>query len=120
AISVVDDGESLGFAYVDPAGTAVVGYPDEPFSPAPEAEVSDARVTAVPDAQVLTFAEISNRGREVSDIRVPIGEDPPGGFDAHRRRLARVPRSVEDGVRRGFGHVDERRNRSGLHPQYAR
>src|SRR5699024_6882904 len=35
AISVVDDGESLGFAYVDPAGTAVVGYPDEPFSPAP-------------------------------------------------------------------------------------
>src|SRR5699024_1286078 len=28
AISVVDDGESLGFAYVDPAGTAVVGYPD--------------------------------------------------------------------------------------------
>ncbi len=79
AISVVDDGESLGFAYVDPAGTAVVGYPNEPFSPAPDAEVSDARVTAVPDAQVLTFAEISNRGREVTDIRVPISADPQAG-----------------------------------------
>src|SRR5699024_2523138 len=75
AISVVDDGESLDFAYVDPAGTAVVGYPDEPFSPAPDAKGSDARVTAVPDAQVMTVVDISNRDREVSDIRVAIGKD---------------------------------------------
>lgn len=78
-ISVVQIGDSLGFAYVDDDGQAHVGYHEHHFEVLDEATIENNRVTDIPNGSVLTFAQISGRGQEVASIRVPISDDPNDG-----------------------------------------
>ncbi|MDO8145314.1 MULTISPECIES: ABC transporter permease subunit [unclassified Isoptericola] len=77
-LTVVADGEELGFAVVQPDGTTEVGSAEEPLAAA-EATVTDGRVTAVDGWEVLDRAEVLARQGEVTDLRVPVSDDPAAG-----------------------------------------
>ncbi|WP_278234782.1 ABC transporter permease subunit [Isoptericola sp. AK164] len=77
-LTVVADGEELGFAVVQPDGTATVGDAEAPLS-AVDATVAEGRITAVDGWEVLDRAEVLARQGEVTDLRVPVSDDPGAG-----------------------------------------
>jgi arabinogalactan oligomer/maltooligosaccharide transport system permease protein len=78
-VTVVSDGDELGFALGSPDGAMQVGTADRPLEAAPDATVEDGRVTALPGYEVLTYPEILERQQEVTDLRVPVTDDPADG-----------------------------------------
>ena len=72
--------EELYFAVVTADGEALIGADEEPLEPAEGAVVEDGRVTSVDGYNVLPFAELLNRQQEVTDLVVPISEDPNDGY----------------------------------------
>ncbi|WP_129784439.1 ABC transporter permease subunit [Promicromonospora panici] len=78
-LTVVADGDELGFALGSPDGAMQVGTADQPLEPAPDATVEDGRVTALPGYTVLTYAEVLESQQEVTDLRVPVSDDPTDG-----------------------------------------
>jgi arabinogalactan oligomer/maltooligosaccharide transport system permease protein len=77
-LTVVERGGQLGFAVVED-DEALVGTADQPLTPADGATVEDGRVTQVPDATVLSRPEVLARQAEVTQLRVPVSEDPNDG-----------------------------------------
>ncbi len=77
-LTVVTDGDDLGFAVVRPDGTTAVGDADDALAPV-EATVTDGQVTAVDGWEVLGRQEILERQGEVTDLRVPVSDDPNDG-----------------------------------------
>ncbi|WP_402371269.1 ABC transporter permease subunit [Isoptericola rhizosphaerae] len=77
-VTVVTDGDDLGFAVVRPDGTTAVGDADDALAPV-EATVTDGQVTAVDGWEVLDRQEILERQGEVTDLRVPVSDDPNDG-----------------------------------------
>ncbi|MBC7549907.1 MAG: ABC transporter permease subunit [Cellulomonas sp.] len=60
-------------------GDVRVGSADVPLETAPDAEVSDDVVAAVPGYEVLTRQQILERQAEVTELRVPVSTDPADG-----------------------------------------
>ncbi|PKQ25374.1 MAG: maltose ABC transporter permease [Actinobacteria bacterium HGW-Actinobacteria-4] len=81
-LSIVRDGDELGFAIVVD-GAVRVGSPESPLTEAPDAEVDQAgRVVSLPDWEVVSRAELlSDRGLQqaVVDLRVPVSDEPEDG-----------------------------------------
>jgi arabinogalactan oligomer/maltooligosaccharide transport system permease protein len=77
-LTVVERGGQLGFAVVED-DEALVGTADQPLTPADGATVEDGRITQVPDATVLSRPEVLARQAEVTQLRVPVSEDPNDG-----------------------------------------
>jgi arabinogalactan oligomer/maltooligosaccharide transport system permease protein len=78
-LTVVADGDALGFAIVSPDGVVEAGTADRPLEVVDGATVSGGQVTALPGYEVLEYAEILERQQEVTDLRVPVSEDPNEG-----------------------------------------
>jgi len=78
-LTVLADGDRLGFAIVDSEGDVRVGAEEEPLADAADADVEGSTVTAVPGWDVLDRAGILQRQQEVTALRVPISEDPQDG-----------------------------------------
>jgi arabinogalactan oligomer/maltooligosaccharide transport system permease protein len=78
-LTVVAAGETLGFAIVSPEGVVEAGTADEPLTTVDGAAVDAGRVTALPGYEVLEYAEVLERQQEVTDLRVPVSEDPNDG-----------------------------------------
>jgi arabinogalactan oligomer/maltooligosaccharide transport system permease protein len=81
-MSIVRDGETLGFAVVDESGQVLVGTPDEPLTPAPDATLDGQRVTAVPGYEVVdlpTLLADPALQQEVLEVRVPVSDDADDG-----------------------------------------
>jgi arabinogalactan oligomer/maltooligosaccharide transport system permease protein len=79
-LSVLEGGDGLALAVVDPAdGDVLVGAAEQPLEPAPDATVEGGRVTAVDGYQVLGFAEVVAQQQEVFALRVPMSDDPNDG-----------------------------------------
>ncbi|HEY0217192.1 MAG TPA: ABC transporter permease subunit [Cellulomonas sp.] len=78
-LTVLTSGDDLAFALVDPDGDVRVGTADQPLSDADDAQVADGRVTEVPGYQVLDYQQVLERQQEVTDLRVPLSDDPEDG-----------------------------------------
>lgn len=79
ALSVVQRGDELGFAVVEPDGDPQVGTAEQPLEPAPGATVEDGVITAVPGWDVLSFNELVQQQEAIVDLRVPFSDDPEDG-----------------------------------------
>ncbi|PRZ05041.1 carbohydrate ABC transporter membrane protein 1 (CUT1 family) [Isoptericola sp. CG 20/1183] len=77
-LTVVTDGDALGFAVVRPDGTTAVGDADDALAPV-EATVTEGRIAAVDGWEVLDRQEILERQGEVTNLRVPLSDDPNDG-----------------------------------------
>ncbi|WP_344008668.1 ABC transporter permease subunit, partial [Isoptericola halotolerans] len=77
-LTVVTDGDELGFAVVRPDGTTAAGSADTALAPV-DATVDEGRITAVDGWEVLDRQEILERQGEVTTLRVPASEDPNDG-----------------------------------------
>jgi arabinogalactan oligomer/maltooligosaccharide transport system permease protein len=78
-LAVVADGDALGFAVVSPEGVVEAGTAERPLEPVPGAVLEDGRVTALPGYEVLEYTEVLQRQQEVTDLRVPVSDDPNDG-----------------------------------------
>jgi arabinogalactan oligomer/maltooligosaccharide transport system permease protein len=77
-LTIVSDGDELGFAVVQD-GDVEVGTAEQPFAPADDATVEGDRVTAVPGWEVLGFAQIAQDQDAITALRVPLSDDPAEG-----------------------------------------
>ncbi|WP_435736291.1 ABC transporter permease subunit [Cellulosimicrobium sp. PMB13] len=78
-LTVVADGDELGFAVLTEGGDVEVGSADQPLTAADGASVEDDRVTEVPGWTVLPRDQVLQRQGEVTELRVPVSEDPEDG-----------------------------------------
>lgn len=77
-LTVVADGDQLGFAVVQPDGTTAVGDADDPLTTV-DATVTDGRVAAVDGWEVLDRQQVLERQDEVTNLRVPVSDDAADG-----------------------------------------
>lgn len=77
-LTVVQNGDELGFAVVTEDGDAQVGTADEPFQDV-DATVESGRITEVPGWEVLGFAQVAADQEAITSLRVPFSDDPADG-----------------------------------------
>lgn len=78
-LTVVADGDELGFAVLTEDGDVEVGSADQPLAVVDGATVDADRVTEVPGWTVLPRDQVLQRQGEVTELRVPVSEDPEDG-----------------------------------------
>ncbi|MBE9937704.1 MULTISPECIES: ABC transporter permease subunit [Cellulosimicrobium] len=79
ALTVVEDGDALGFAVVTDDGEVEAGTAERPLSVVDGATVEDGRATEVPGYTVLPRDQVLQRQAEVTELRVPVSDDPEDG-----------------------------------------
>lgn len=77
-LTVVVNGDELGFAVVDGEGDAELGTAEDPLHPV-DATLENGRVAAVDGWETLQFAQVLERQDEIFALRVPISDDPNDG-----------------------------------------
>lgn len=77
-LTVVVNGDELGFAVVDGEGDAELGTAEDPLHPV-DATLENGRVASVDGWQTLQFNQVLERQDEIFALRVPISEDPNDG-----------------------------------------
>ncbi|WP_426592476.1 ABC transporter permease subunit [Cellulomonas sp. McL0617] len=77
-LTVVSRLGNLGFAIVQD-GEVQVGTADKPLEPASDATHDGDKVTAVPGYDVLQFAQIAQQQEAITNLRVPVSDDPNDG-----------------------------------------
>jgi arabinogalactan oligomer/maltooligosaccharide transport system permease protein len=77
-LTVVRQGEELGFAVVDEDGDVQVGTAEQPFEDV-DATVDGGRVTEVPGWDVLSFGQVAQDQEAITSLRVPLSDDPSDG-----------------------------------------
>jgi arabinogalactan oligomer/maltooligosaccharide transport system permease protein len=77
-LTVVRQGEELGFAVVDEDGDVQVGTAEQPFEDV-DATVDGGRVTEVPGWDVLSFGQVAQDQEAITSLRVPFSDDPTDG-----------------------------------------
>lgn len=76
-LAIVERGDELGFAVID--GTELkVGSPDQPLEEV-DGTVEGKRITEVEGWDVLSIAQLGSRQNEVTQLRVPLSDDPNSG-----------------------------------------
>ncbi|MFP3712719.1 ABC transporter permease subunit [Puerhibacterium sp. TATVAM-FAB25] len=78
-LTVVADGDALGFAVVEPDGDVAAGTAERPLEPVAGATVTDGRVAELPGWTVLAYQDVLERQQEVTALRVPVSDDPGDG-----------------------------------------
>ncbi|WP_127572915.1 ABC transporter permease subunit [Georgenia faecalis] len=76
---VVRDGDALGFAVIEEDGDVAVGTAEQPLEVVDDAVVEDDTIVEVPGYDVLSFAQVVEVQREITDLRVPLSDDPNEG-----------------------------------------
>lgn len=77
-LTVVVNGDELGFAVVDGEGDAELGTAEEPLQPV-DATLENGRVASVDGWETLQFGQVLERQDEIFALRVPISDDPNDG-----------------------------------------
>ncbi|MBW0254568.1 ABC transporter permease subunit [Cellulomonas sp. PS-H5] len=77
-LTVVQNGDELGFAVVTEDGDAQVGTAEQPFEDV-DATVESGRITEVPGWEVLGFAQVAADQEAITSLRVPFSDDPADG-----------------------------------------
>ncbi|MDO5034419.1 MAG: ABC transporter permease subunit [Actinomycetaceae bacterium] len=76
-LAIVEQGGTLGFAVLDDS-QILVGSAEEPLERT-NGKVENGRITEVDGWNVLTVAELGNRQAEVTQLRVPMSDNPDEG-----------------------------------------
>jgi len=69
----------LGFALTDEDGRVRVGTAEQPLQDVEDAVVEDGRLVEVPGYEIVPRDEVLRIGQEVTQLRVPITDDPEDG-----------------------------------------
>jgi arabinogalactan oligomer/maltooligosaccharide transport system permease protein len=77
-LTVLENGDGLGFAVVQPDGDVRAGGAEQPLEDV-DATLDGDRVTAVPGWEVLDRAAVLERQADVTSLRVPLSDDPEDG-----------------------------------------
>ncbi len=78
-LTVVRDGDELGFAVLD-NGVVRVGTAEDPLEESPDAVVQDGTIVEVPGFDVLSYQEvISSYQQQVGALKVAVSDDPNEG-----------------------------------------
>ncbi|NKY40171.1 ABC transporter permease subunit [Cellulomonas septica] len=77
-LTVVVNGDELGFAVVDGEGDAELGTAEQPLEPV-DATLENGRVASVDGWETLQFTQVLERQDEIFALRVPISDDPNDG-----------------------------------------
>lgn len=77
-LTVVVNGDELGFAVVDGEGDAELGTAEDPLHPV-DATLENGRVASVDGWETLQFDQVLERQDEIFALRVPISDDPNDG-----------------------------------------
>lgn len=77
-LTVLENGDGLGFAVVQPDGDVRAGGAEQPLEDV-DATLDGDRVTAVPGWEVLDRAAVLERQADVTGLRVPLSDDPEDG-----------------------------------------
>ncbi|WP_120005305.1 ABC transporter permease subunit [Nesterenkonia muleiensis] len=72
--------DELYFAVTSAEGEVYIGAEEAPLELTDEATVEDGRVVAVEGYEILPFAELLNRQQEITNLVVPMSEDPNAGY----------------------------------------
>jgi arabinogalactan oligomer / maltooligosaccharide transport system permease protein len=78
-LTVLAAGDELAFAILTEDGDVRVGGPEAPLETVQDATVDGDVVTAVPGYDVLPRQEILERQADVTELRVPVSDDPADG-----------------------------------------
>ncbi|MET1019841.1 MAG: ABC transporter permease subunit [Microterricola sp.] len=78
-VTVVENLEGLGVLVTDPDGDVFVGDPDSPLDPVRNATMEGDKAVAVDGYTSLTFQQILSRQGEISELSVPVSDDPNDG-----------------------------------------
>ncbi|WP_125777086.1 ABC transporter permease subunit [Antribacter gilvus] len=78
-LTVVAQGDALGFAIVSDDGDVLAGTAEQPLEEVDDAGVDGDRATDVPGYEVLDRASVLERQQEVTALRVPVSDDPNDG-----------------------------------------
>ncbi|MPV37945.1 ABC transporter permease subunit [Georgenia subflava] len=76
---VLDDGGELAFGIINDDGDVRVGRAEVPLETAGDAVVADGTITEVPGYEILPRQEILERQGDVTELRVPVSDDPEDG-----------------------------------------
>ncbi|HHW82303.1 MAG TPA: ABC transporter permease subunit [Actinomycetales bacterium] len=78
-LSVVRQGDTLGFAVID-GDEVKVGTAEDPLAPVDGATFEERRILEVPGWDVLALSDLGQIQRQVVDLRVPVSDLPEDGF----------------------------------------
>ncbi|MET1019479.1 MAG: ABC transporter permease subunit, partial [Microterricola sp.] len=78
-VTIVENLAGLGVLVTAPDGDVFVGNPDSPLEPVRNATMDGDKAIAVDGYTSLTFQEILARQGEITDLSVPVSEDPNEG-----------------------------------------
>ncbi|MDO4258650.1 MAG: ABC transporter permease subunit [Actinomycetaceae bacterium] len=79
--AIVDRGDTLGLAIIDPeSGNVLIGDNETPLAPVQGATVDGKSITAIPGETILGLDKLLSRQTEVAKLAVPISDDPNEGF----------------------------------------
>lgn len=79
-LTVLEQGGEFSFLVTDPEGDVLVGGAERPLEPAPGAEIdSTGKAVALEGYTALTFADLLGNQRAITDLSVPLSDDPADG-----------------------------------------
>lgn len=77
-LTVVRDGDQLGFAVID-GETVRVGTAEDPLEIKDDAVVSDGSIVEIPGYEILSYQDVLSHQNEVIALKVPVSDDPNHG-----------------------------------------
>lgn len=79
-LTVLEQGGEFSFLVTDPDGEVFVGGAERPLEPAAGAEIdSTGKAVALEGYTALTFADLLGNQRAITDLSVPLSDDPGDG-----------------------------------------
>jgi arabinogalactan oligomer/maltooligosaccharide transport system permease protein len=78
-LTVLLNGDEIGFAIVDEDGAVRAGSEEDPMTVVEDATVDNGRVTAVPGWDVASLNDIVARQSQITSLRVAYSDDPNDG-----------------------------------------
>ena len=78
-VTIVESGGELGLLVTSPNGNALLGTSEEPLAAVPDATFDGDTAVTAPGWETLQFADVLERQNEVTELSVPVSEDPNEG-----------------------------------------
>lgn len=78
-VSVVESGDELGLLVTSPEGNALLGTEADPLAAVDDATFDGDKAVAAPGWETLQFTDVLERQEEVTELTVPVSEDPSDG-----------------------------------------
>lgn len=93
-LTIIKDGDDLGFAIIQD-GEVRVGTEERPLETVSDAVIDGKSITSIPGFEVLSFSEAASHSQALTQLRVPLTDDPEdGSLRTNNASLAFIASSV--------------------------